>query len=219
MNRLPIERHLGLYTAFHRDPRNRVVHQLAAPFVYGSVLLALQVLMPDLVLPLLIASVAMLAIADWQSAALVGLGLVAEWAAAVWLSHRSPGGPLLLLAAVMQGGAWAALIFIGHHLFEPHLDVGGQPASKGLYFERNFNLAAGLGAPVNLYDRVLQFSIAPVAHSNELLFALGLRRDLEQRVSAERERVVARLDHGQAPFGEERCHVSSENGVKLVSRS
>ena len=205
MNRLTIVQHLALYTSFHQDHRNRVVHQLAAPFVYFSAMLALQVLVPALVLPLLIASVAMVALADWKGATVFGLGLVVEYAAAVWLSHQLPGLPLLLLAAVVQGSAWAALIFIGHTLFEPHLDVEGQPASKGLYFERHYNLAEGVGAPVNLYDRVLQFSIAPLAHSNELLFALGLRRDFEQRVSAERARVVARLNEGHAPFGEERC--------------
>ncbi len=203
MNRLPIVQHLALYTAFHQDHRNRLVHQLASPLVYFSAMLALQVLVPVLVLPLLIASVAMLALANWQGALAFGLGLLVEWAAAAWLSHQLPTLPLLALAAVVQGGAWAALIFIGHTRFESHLDVEGKPASKGLYFERHYNFGKGLGASVNLYDRMLQFSIAPLAHSNELLFALGLRRDLEQRISAERARVVARLGEGQAPFAEE----------------
>jgi uncharacterized membrane protein YGL010W len=194
------------------------VHQVAAPFVYFSAMLALQVLVPALVLPLLLASVAMLALADGKGASVFGLGLVIEWAAAVWLTHQLSGLPLLLLAAVVQGGAWAALIFIGHNLFEPHLEVEGQPASKGLYFERHYNLAHGLGARVNLYDRVLQFSIAPLAHSNELLFALGLRRDFEQRVSAERARVVARLGAGQAPFGEEHCAPAHPPEKKAVSQ-
>ena len=205
MNRLPLVQHLALYTAFHQDHRNRLVHQLASPLVYFSAMLALQVLVPVLVLPLLLASVAMLALADWKGALAFGFGLVVEWGAAAWLSHQLPTLPLLALAAVVQGGAWAALIFIGHTRFEAHLDVEGKPASKGLYFERHYNFGKGLGTSVNLYDRMLQFSIAPLAHSNEVLSALGLRRDLEQRVSAERANVVARLAAGQTPFVEERC--------------
>ena len=200
MNRLSIVKHLALYTSFHQDHRNQLVHQLASPLVYFSALLALQVLVPALVLPMIIASIAMLAVADWKGAAAFGLSLLAEWAAAAWLSHHVGGLPLLALAAVVQGGAWAVLIFIGHTVFEPHLDVEGEKASKGLYFERHYNLGAGLGAAVNLYDRVLQFSIAPLAHFNELLFALGLRRDFEQQISHERARVVARLSKGLTPF-------------------
>lgn len=199
-NRLPLVQHLALYTSFHQDHRNRVVHQLAAPFVYGSALLALQALVPALVLPLLVGSVLLLALADGKGAAVFGAGLLVEWAAAVWLSHRLPLGWALAVAAVVQAGAWAALIFIGHQVFEPHLEVEGAAASKGLYFERRYNLAVGLGAPVNLYDRLLQFSIAPLAHSNELLFALGLRGELEQQVREERARVVARLAAGRTPF-------------------
>ena len=202
MNRLPIVQHLALYTAFHQDHRNRLVHQLASPLVYFSAMLALQVLVPVLVLPLLIASVAMLALADWKGAMAFGLGLLVEWAAAAWLSHQFSTLPLLLVAAVVQGGAWATLIFLGHQQFESHLDVEGKPASKGLYFERHYNFGEGLGARVGLYDRMLQFSIAPLAHSNELLFALGLRREFAQRISDERERVVARLSEGRAPFAE-----------------
>lgn len=200
MNRLPFVQHLALYTCFHQDRRNRLVHQLASPFVYFSALLALQAVVPALVPPMLVASVAMLALADWKGATAFGLGLVVQWGIAVWLSHQLPMLPLLLIAAAVQGSAWAALIFIGHTVFEPHLEVEGQPASKGLYFERRYNLGHGLGAPVNLFDRALQFSIAPLAHTNELLFALGLRRDLEHGVSVERARVVRRLGAGQTPF-------------------
>jgi uncharacterized membrane protein YGL010W len=205
MNRLPIVQHLALYTSFHQDHRNQVVHQLASPFVYFSAMLALQVLVPVVVVPVIIASIAMLALADWKGAAVFGFGVFAEWAAVVWLGHHVSALPLLLLAAVVQGGAWATLIFIGHNVFESNLDVEGKPASKGLYFERQYNLGHGLGASVNLYDRMLQFSIAPLAHSNELLFALGLRHDFEGQISAERARVVARLSEGQTPFGAEAC--------------
>lgn len=213
MNRLPIVQHLALYTAFHQDHRNQWVHQLASPFVYFSAMLAVQVLVPALVLPLLIASVAMLAVADWKGAAVFGLTFAVEWAAAVWLSHQLSMLPLLIIAAVVQGSAWATLIFLGHSVFEGHLDVEGQPASKGLYFERQYNLGQGLGTRLNLYDRMLQFSIAPLAHSNELLFALGLRRDFERQVSDERARVVARLSEGLTPFNEVHCVESTSHVV------
>jgi hypothetical protein len=168
-----------------------------------------------LVLPLLVASVAMLAIADWKGAAVFGLSFVVEWAAAVWLSHQLSTLTLLIIAAAVQGGAWATLIFLGHTVLEPHLEVEGEPASKGLYFERRYNLGQGLGTSLTLYDRMLQFSIAPLAHSNELLYAIGLRRDFEQQVSAERARVVARLSEGQTPFNPEPC---VESGLACAPR-
>jgi uncharacterized membrane protein YGL010W len=202
MNQLPIERHLALYTTFHQDPRNRMVHQLASPFVYFSAILAVQALVPALVWPLLLGGVALLAIADWKGALAAGAGFVLELGAAVWLSHQLSTLPLLAIAAVVQGGAWATLIFLGHTVYEPHVDVEGAPASKGLYFERQYNLGKGLGARLNLFDRLLQFSIAPLAHANELLFAVGLRHDLEAQIATEREQVIARLSAGQTPFGE-----------------
>jgi uncharacterized membrane protein YGL010W len=215
MNRLPIVQHLALYTCFHQDSRNRLVHQLASPFVYFSAMLALQALVPALVLPMVVASVAMLAIADWKGAGAFGLCLAVEWGAAVWLSHQLSVVPLLLIAAVVQCGAWATLIFIGHTVFEAHLEVEGQPASKGLYFERRYNLGQGLGTTVSLYDRALQFSIAPLAHTNELLFALGLRRDLEAQLNSERARVLARLETGLTPFREAREESFERGGTKI----
>lgn len=214
MNRLPIAQHLALYGAFHQDHRNQLVHQLASPFVYFSAMLALQALLPALVVPALLGSVLMLALADWKGAAAFGASLLVQWGAVVALSQTFSVLPLLLTAAVIQGSAWAVLIFIGHTKFESHLEVEGELASKGLSFERRYNLGFGLGAPVNLFDRALQFSIAPLAHTNELLFALGLRRDLEQQVTLERSRVVARLILGKTPFlecqgGEKICQTAS----------
>jgi uncharacterized membrane protein YGL010W len=203
VNHLPIEKHLALYTTFHQDGRNQLVHQLASPFVYFSALLAVQALVPALVLPLLVGSIVMLSLADVKGGLAAGAAYVVEALAAVWLSRHFSTLPLLLIAAVVQGAAWASLIFIGHMTFEPSVDVEGQPASKGLYFERHYNRGEGFGVRLNLFDRVLQFSIAPLAHANEVLFALGLRRDLEQRVAEERAKVIARLSAGQTPFAEE----------------
>lgn len=203
MNHLPIEKHLALYTTFHQDGRNQLVHQLASPFVYFSALLVVQALVPPLVLPLLVGSIVMLSLADLKGGLAAGVAYVVETLAAVWLSLHFSTLPLLLIAAVVQGVAWGSLIFIGHMTFEPSVDVDGQPASKGLYFERRYNRGEGFGVRLNLFDRVLQFSIAPLAHANELLFALGLRRDLEQRVEEERAKVIARLRAGQTPFAEE----------------
>lgn len=200
MNLLPIEKHLALYTTFHQDGRNRLVHQLASPLVYFSAILAVQALAPVLLLPLLAGGVALLAVADWKGALAAAAGFVVEWAGAAWLSHQLGLVPVLLVAAVVQGGAWATLIFFGHGVFEPHVTVEGAPASKGLYFERKYNLGEALGARLNLFDRLLQFSIAPLAHANELLFALGLRRELELAIEVEHGAVVARLGAGLTPF-------------------
>lgn len=200
MNTLPIARHLALYTTFHQDHRNRLVHHLASPFVYFSALLAVQVVAPALVPFIFVGSIVMLALADWKGALAVGVQYGLEWAAAAWVAHHLGAVPALLVAGVVQGSAWAALIFIGHMKYEPHLSVDGAPASKGLYFERKYNRGEGLGVSLTFFDRVLQFSIAPLAHANEMLFAVGLRRDLEAEIALERVQVIARLDAGLTPF-------------------
>lgn len=200
MNRLPFERHLALYLTFHQAHGNRVVHQLASPFVYFSAMLALHVVLPSVVLPVLLASVAALALADWKGASLFGVSLLVQWVLARWLGAQLSTVQALAFAAVMQGAAWAVLIFLGHGVYEAHLDVGGAPASKGLYFERQYNRGEGLGVKVNLFDRFVQFSIAPLAHTNEVLFMLGLRRGLEQQVEVERLGLVARLRDELTPF-------------------
>ncbi|MFT3711872.1 MAG: hypothetical protein QM817_29890 [Archangium sp.] len=210
MNQLAIAKHLALYTTFHQDHRNQLVHQLASPFVYFSAILFVQVLAPMLVLPLLAGGVVLLTIADWKGALAAAAAFVVEWACAVWLSHQLGTLPLLMIAAVVQGSAWATLIFLGHTVYEPHVSVEGAPASKGLYFERKYNLGQGLGAEMNLFDRALQFSIAPLAHANELLFAVGLRRDFETEIVTERAKIVARLDAGLTPFDAERASVVAE---------
>ena len=74
----------------------------------------------------------------------------------------------------------------------------------------------GLGAPTQFFDRVLQFSIAPLAHSNELLFALGLRGELAQRIADERAQVVARLQAGQTPFDEAELVVEDDRAEVLA---
>jgi uncharacterized membrane protein YGL010W len=200
--RISLARHLGLYNAFHQHHGNQVVHTLASPFVYLSALVLLQVLVPAVLMPFVVTSLALMAMADWWATVVYGLGVVAAVVAAIALSHFIPAVPLVLGALVVQGLAWAALIFIGHGVYEAPVIVDGKPVSTGVYFHRGYNRARNLGVQPNAYDVFLQFSIAPLAHTNDLLFALGLRNDLLEAMKAERTLVLERLSDGRAPMAE-----------------
>lgn len=201
--RISLVRHLALYNAFHQHHGNQVVHLLASPFVYLSALVLLQVAAPALLVPFVTVSLALMALADWRSTAVYGVGVVAACVAAVWLSHVVWAPWLVLGALAMQGLAWASLIFIGHGVYEPPVVVDGQPMSTGVYFHRGYNRARQLGATPNAFDVFLQFSIAPLAHMNDVLFALGLRTELRDAVLAERALVLERLASGRAPLVDE----------------
>lgn len=200
--RISLVRHLGLYNAFHQHRGNQVVHTLASPFVYLSALVLVQVLLPWALMPFVVTSLCLLALADWRATFVYGLGVAAACAVAITLSHVVTAVPLVLGALLMQGLAWAALIFIGHGVYEAPVIVDGQPVSTGVYFHRGYNRARGLGVEPNAFDVFLQFSIAPLAHTNDLLFALGLRRDLREAMKAERASVLERLRDGRPPLGD-----------------
>lgn len=200
--RIPLVRHLGLYNAFHQHHGNQLVHTLASPFVYLSALVLIQVLLPALLIPFVAISLGLMALADWRATVVYGLGVAAACAAAITLSHMIPAVPLVLAALAMQGLAWASLIFIGHGVYEPPVIVDGKPMSTGVYFHRGYNRARDLGAQPNAFDVFLQFSIAPLAHTNDLLFGLGLRKDLKEAMLVERTKVLERLAAGRAPLEE-----------------
>ncbi len=198
--RIALVRHLGLYNAFHQHHGNQLVHTLASPFVYLSALVLMQVLLPVVLIPFVFVSLGLMALADWRATLVYGLGVAAACAAAIALSHVVPAVPLVLAALAVQGLAWASLIFIGHGLYEPPIVVDGQPVSTGVYFHRGYNRARDLGAQPNAFDVFLQFSIAPLAHTNDMLFSLGLREELRNAVLAERTTVIERLAAGCSPL-------------------
>ncbi len=201
--RISLVRHLGLYNAFHQHRGNQLVHTLASPFVYLSALVLLQVLVPAVLIPFVVTSLALMALADWRATLVYGLGVAAAVGAAIALSHAVPALPLLLGALLMQTLAWTALIFIGHGVYERPVIVDGRPVSTGVYFHRGYNRARNLGVQPNAYDVFLQFSIAPLAHTNDLLFSLGLRKDLLEAMTAERASVLERLRDGSTPLAED----------------
>ena len=216
--RISLVRHLGLYNAFHQHHGNQLVHTLASPFVYLSALVLVQVLLPAVTLPFVVTSLGLLALADWRSTLVYGFGIAAACVAAITLSHAVPAIPLLLGALLVQGLAWAALIFIGHGVYEAPVIVDGQPVSTGVYFHRGYNRARGLGVQPNAFDVFLQFSIAPLAHTNDMLFALGMRKDLQAAMTAERTKVLERLADGRAPLSaDEAEHEQKSVGAVLSS--
>jgi uncharacterized membrane protein YGL010W len=178
-----------------------------------------QVLLPVVLIPFVVGALILLALADWRSTFVYGLGVVASCAAAIALSHVVPAVPLVLGALAVQGLSWASLIFIGHGVYEPPVIVDGKPVSTGVYFHRGYNRARDLGVEPNAFDVFLQFSIAPLAHTNDTLFALGLRKDLKAAMTAERTLVLERLAAGRAPLAadatEQRRVVRAQELVEL----
>lgn len=200
--RISLARHLGLYNAFHQHAGNKLVHTLASPFVYLSAVVLVQVVLPGVLIPFVVVALALLALADWRSTLVYGVGVAAAVATAIVLSHVVPALPLALGALAVQGLAWASLIFIGHGAYEPPIVVDGTPVSTGLYFHRGYNRARDLGVEPNAFDVFLQFSIAPLAHTNDLLFSLGIAKPLEAKMVVERTKVLERLAAGKPPFGD-----------------
>jgi hypothetical protein len=213
--RIPLAAHLGLYNAFHQAPGNKLVHTIASPFVYLSALVLVQVVVPAVVVPFVLVTLVLLALADWRSTLVYGLGIAVAVVAAVMMSRVLPAMPLALGALAVQGLAWAALIFIGHDTYEPPITVDGRPESTGLYFRRNYNCGRNLGVRPNAFDVFLQFSIAPLAHTNDLLFALGIGKDLEADMVAERSRVLEHLAAGRAPFADFQARAASSGGLAV----
>ncbi|MDP1922503.1 MAG: hypothetical protein Q8L14_40050 [Myxococcales bacterium] len=201
--RISLVRHLGLYNAFHQHRGNQLVHTLASPFVYLSALVLLQVLLPAVLIPFVVTSLVLLSLADWRATLVYGLGVIAACVVAIALSHAVAAMPLLLGALLVQTLAWTALIFLGHGVYERPVIVDGRPVSTGVYFHRGYNRARNLGVAPNAFDVFLQFSIAPLAHTNDLLFSLGLRKDLHEAMTAERTSVLERLRVGCPPLAED----------------
>lgn len=196
---LSLTEHLALYTAFHRGPGNRAVHAICMPLIFlsGGVFFALV----KAAAPVALAMVALLALVDRRGALVMGAWLVPVALAASAALDLWPFVILAPLMVVVHLAAWALTVRVGHLRFEPTLRVQSREEDSNLYFRQHYFTASGLGVAVRLTDRAVQFCIAPLSVTHDLLVWLGFRRDLEARIVRARAAILERLSRGDAPLG------------------
>lgn len=157
MNPFFIEQ-MAMYSAYHRDGRNRATHFIGIPMIVLSIILAC-IRVPlgptDLAALLLVGVGAFYLWLDWR----LGLPMLAIYAGCY--------AALRPLAGAEAGFVWSlfAALFIGGWIFQlvGHLFEGRRPA---------------------LLDNLLQALVAPMFLLAETLFALRFRRDLEAAMEA-----------------------------------
>jgi uncharacterized membrane protein YGL010W len=149
---------MAMYSAYHRDPRNRATHFVGVPAIAFALLVAMARLQfgPLSLAVLFVAAVAAFYLwLDWR----LGLPTVAAnlplLALAEWSAGQSAAFGWTLFLACFVGG-WAFQLW-GHAM------EGRKPA---------------------LLDNLLQALIAPIFLVSEVAFSLGLRRDLRTAVEA-----------------------------------
>lgn len=149
---------MAMYSAYHRDGRNRATHFIGIPMIVLSIILACSrvPLGPTDLAAVLLLGIGMLYLwLDWR----LGLPMLALYTACY--------AGLRPLAGVEAGLFWTAfaVLFVGGWIFQlvGHVFEGRRPA---------------------LLDNLLQALIAPLFLLAETLFALGFRRDLEAAMQA-----------------------------------
>jgi uncharacterized membrane protein YGL010W len=151
----------AMYSAYHRDRRNIATHVLGVPAISFALLMALQRVPLDMVLPgLTLAWVVFILLAIfclWMHT-LAGFVLDALLLAATWgagVLALPPIGNYWIIAAALFVGGWI-LQFVGHG-FE-----GRRPA---------------------LADNLLQILVAPLFLVFEALFVIGFARDVAREIA------------------------------------
>lgn len=189
--RFTLAEHLGLYAAFHRDRRNRVVHAVCTPLILwsGEVLWA----QLALAVPLALVLGAALATIDLVGALVIGALLVPP---AVLLEAQ--GGALVWPALGVHLAAWWAQTWVGHLRYEPAVKTPHGAQDSNLYFRAGWFHARGLGGTA--LDGLVQFCIAPLAALYDGWFALGRGHGLEAQMLAVRARVLERIAAGLVPL-------------------
>jgi uncharacterized membrane protein YGL010W len=203
---LTAEQHLALYTAFHRALGNKRVHAVCVPLILltGAIFLAYlgdprSALLHAGTLVVVVVC-AILACIDSYGALALSAWLLPLSGLAGTVVGTMPMEWVLPLAASVHVGAWILTVSVGHTWIEPVLESAGTLENSNLYFRSGYFMARSLGCPVSPIDSMIQFNIAPLSLTHDVLLLLGLRREQEQHIARQRELVLQRLHCGQAPF-------------------
>ena len=157
-----LARHMAVYAAYHRDPRNRLTHFIGVPAIAFAILIPMAWARTDIAgvtLSLaMLFTAAVLVVYLWYDRTLA-LAAMCAFAPLLFTAER--------VAALTPFTGWTvfAVFFVGGWVFQlvGHAFEGRRPA---------------------LVDNILQICIAPLFLIAEIFVALGWRRRLHDRVEA-----------------------------------
>ena len=208
---LSLAQHIGLYSAFHRTPKNRNLHQIGIPLVILSGLIACSYLsFSKSTLPLAnlqhlgtLVSISLFLVT--ASLDLVGaFFLLSLLIPLAWLTgfvtNFITWEWALLIAFGVQICSWLALLALGNGRFETKIKVGEFFVTANVYFRKGFFLGNNLGVEVSLMDRLNQFSIIMLIAVNATLQRFGCRSSLRRKSLEVSKQVITQLSLGQAPL-------------------
>jgi uncharacterized membrane protein YGL010W len=167
-----LEDQMSVYAAYHQDARNKATHFVGVPIIVLSLFIPLAWLQVDVggvAITAAMVVAAALILYYLVLDILLGVVMLGVFIVLGWIGHWIAG-----LGAV-QGWAWFAVLFVGGWILQlvGHMYEGRRPA---------------------LADNLFQIFVAPIFLAAEVLFALGYKRELKQRVevnsAAHRARTV-----------------------------
>jgi uncharacterized membrane protein YGL010W len=155
-----LEDQMAFYAAYHQDARNKATHFIGVPVIMLSLFIPLAWLRVDMGSFTVTAAMVLAAVVliyYFMLDLFLGLAMLVITAALVWAGDR-----IAALGAV-QGWLWFAVLFVGGWILQlvGHVFEGRKPA---------------------LADNFLQIFVAPIFLAAEVLFALGYKRALHDRV-------------------------------------
>ncbi|MDX2224573.1 MAG: Mpo1-like protein [Rhodospirillaceae bacterium] len=163
---------LAMYAAYHRDKRNQATHHIGVPLIVYALLVALtQLPLPALgPVPLTAATLVLVVLLAFYLMNLPAIGAVALliygalYAVAAEVGRMSPEVVWTTFGVCFVGG-WI-IQFVGH-VFE-----GRRPA---------------------LFNNILQIFMAPPFLIAEMMFAMGLERELARQIEVRKVKYLPRM--------------------------
>lgn len=161
----PLEEHMGMYTAYHRHTVNRLIHFIMVPAIAWTLIVWADLLTLfnaggvdiTLAFPLVGAVLVWYLMLDFPLGVAMTAVFTVLTVTAIQLNETVAPGTAALIAAGVFVGSWIFQL-IGHGVWEKR-----RPA---------------------LADNITQVFVAPMFLVAETLFAMGFRKDLEERVEA-----------------------------------
>jgi uncharacterized membrane protein YGL010W len=157
-----LEEEMAVYSAYHRDPRNKATHFVGVPLIMLAILIPLSRVSFDMaglgITAAMLVAAAVLAYYFVLDLALAA-AMLAVLAVLIWLAEVIAAG------GAARAWAWFGILFVGGWTlqFVGHLFEGRRPA---------------------FFDNVLQVFVAPIFLMAEVFFALGYKPEVRKRLSS-----------------------------------
>src|SRR5512145_1090152 len=153
---------MAVYSAYHRDPRNKATHFVGVPLIMLAILIPLSWIRFEVaglgITAAMLVAAAVLAYYFVLDLALAA-AMLAVLAVLIWLAE------LIAAGGAARGWTWFGILFVGGWTlqFVGHVFEGRRPA---------------------FFDNVLQLFVAPIFLMAEVFFALGYKPDVRKRLSS-----------------------------------